>query len=134
MTLLEEIKTKYSAELIASKDHQAIADAVNVGRVKVVSREGGIGTILNVLGPDEGAKLLDQLELVAGASSAVKWGMKLIISATFDFGLPASRAMIDQLVPEPARSLLKAIAEQPDPIGEFDVRCALYAEDGTFLG
>ena len=134
MTLLEEIKAKCSPELLASRDPQRIADAVNVGRVKVVPREGGIGTILNALGPDAGAALLDQLELLAASVPSVKWGMKLLMAGTFDFSLPASRTMIDQLVPPPGNALLKAMAEVSDPISEFDVRCALYATDGTFLG
>lgn len=41
MTLLEEIKTKCSAELLASQDADAIAEVVNVGRTALgyTSRE-----------------------------------------------------------------------------------------------
>lgn len=121
MTLLDEIQAKSSTALLAAHDYQAIADVVNVGRVKLVERLGGIGTIMNALGPDGGAALLDQLETVATTSSAVKWGMKLIIDGTFDFGLQSSRSMIDQLVPEPARSALKALAEVPDPVSALRI-------------
>lgn len=134
MTLLSEITAKCSPELIASQDHQAIADAVNVGRTKIASRIGGVGTIMDTLGPDGGAALLDALEAMGATDSKVKWGMRLINAGNFDFGLTSSRSMISALIPSPAKEAMLAISEVPDPISEFDVRCALYAADGTFLG
>jgi hypothetical protein len=134
MTLLEEIQSKCSPALLASRDHQAIADAVNVGRTKIASRIGGVGTIMDTLGADGGATLLDNLEAMSSASSAVKWGMRLILAGNLDFGLDSTRSMITALVPSPAKEALLAVAEVPDAVSEFDVRCALYAADGTFLG
>jgi len=43
MTLLDEIKAKCSPELLATRDADAIAAAVSVGRTRIVPRLGGIG-------------------------------------------------------------------------------------------
>lgn len=134
MTILEEIQAKCSPELIASREHGAIAAAVSVGRTKVTTYLGGVGTVLERLGPTDGAALLDSLETMAATVPAVKWAFTLINRGELDFGSTATRAMIEQLVPSPAKEVLLAVAEVPNPITEFDVRCALYAPDGTFLG
>lgn len=135
MTLLDEIQAKCSPELIASRDHGAIAAAVNVGRTKIVSRLGGIGAVMETLGPVDGAALLDLLEVTASTVPAVRWAFVLINRGELDFGSLATRAMIDQLVTSPAKELLLAVAEVPNPITEFDVRCALYdPATGDFLG
>ena len=135
MTLLEEIQAKCSPELIASKEHGAIAEAVSAGRTKVVEHLGGIGTVLAHLGPTEGAALLDGLESMAATNSAVKWAFVMINAGTLDFGSPATRAMITQLVPSPAKEALLAVAEVPAPVSAFDVMCALYdPATGAFLG
>ena len=135
MTLLDEINEKCSPELIASREHGAIAAAVSAGRVRISQRMGGIGTVLETLGPDAGAALLDDLEAQAASIPALKWAWVLINRGELDFGSPATRSMIDQLVPSPAKELLLAVAEVPNPITEFDVRCALYnPATGDFLG
>ena len=112
--LLAEIEAKCSPELLASRDHDAIATAVNVGRVKVVPTLGGIGTVLETLGPVGGAELLDNLEAMARVNSAVKWAFVLINRGELDFGSAATRGMIDTLIPGAAGDALKAVAEQPD--------------------
>ena len=123
--MLQEIQSKCSAELIASRDHDAIAAAVNVGRTKVVQTLGGIGTVLETLGPDVGAALLDTLETIATANSAVKWAFVLINRGELDFGSSATRAMIDLLIPGAAGAALKAVAEVPDPVTAQQVSDAL---------
>jgi len=120
-TLLEEINTKCRSELIASGDHVAIAAAVNVGRTKVSPRLGGIGLVLNTLGPTDGAALLDNLELLSATNSAVKWAFVLINRGELDFGAPATRAMIDMLLSVPVAALLKAVAEVPDMVSAQQV-------------
>lgn len=125
MTLLAEIQTKCSAELIASRDHQAIADAVNVGRVKIAPRLGGIGLVLETLGPTDGAALLDALQAQTATIPALKWAWYLIERGELDFGSPATRAMIEALVPTPAKEALLAVAVQPDPVTGARVANAL---------
>ena len=116
MLLLEEIQSKCSAELLASRDHDAIAATVNAGRTKVQTTLGGIGTVLETLGPIDGAVLLDSLEAMAATNSAVKWAFVLINRGELDFGSTATRGMIDMLIPGAAGTALKAVAEKPDPL------------------
>ena len=113
-TLLAEIQSKCNLELLASRDHDAIAAVVNKDRIKVVPTLGGIGTVLETLGPVGGSELLDNLEAMASVNSAVKWAFVLINRGELDFGSAATRGMIDMLVPGPAGAALKAVAEQPD--------------------
>lgn len=126
MTLLAEIQAlPNAAALLAAGNFHSIAAAVSAGRIKVISKEGGIGLIMNTLGPVGGAQLLEGFEVAAVTDLTVKWGLKLILAGTLDFGLPSTRAMIDTLVPEPARSALKAVAEVPDPVGWEACRTAV---------
>ena len=134
MALLDEIRAKCSPTLLASQDTQAIADAVNVGRVKVQPNLGGVGIVMEALGPTAGAALLDQLETMAATVPAVKWAFVLINRGELDFGSTATRAMIDQLVTDPAAAAaLKAVAEVPDPVSEFDVRRACWSDAGEWI-
>lgn len=121
MTLLEEIQAKCSPELIASRDHGAIAATVSAGRVRISQRLGGIGTVLETLGPDAGAALLDGLEAQAASIPALKWAWVLINRGELDFGSPATRAMIEVLVPSPAKEALLGVSEVADPVSALDV-------------
>jgi len=125
MTLYQEIQIKCSPELIASRDHDAIAAAVNAGRTKVVQTLGGIGTVLETLGPVDGAALLDSLEALSATNSAVKWAFVLINRGELDFGSSATRQMIDTLIPGSAGDALKAVAEKPDPISPARIASVL---------
>ena len=128
--LYDEIQTLDPA-LLASRDYQAIADALNAGRVKITSKLGGIGLVLETLGPTDGAALLDALEAQAATVPALKWAWVLVNRGELDFGSAATRAMIDTLIPEPARTLLKAVAEVPDPATAAQVEVALKNDDGS---
>lgn len=135
MTLLDEIKAKCSTELLASGDHQAIADAVNVGRVKPQPTRIGEGKILEVLGLAAGNAFLDVIDNVPDFRHV----KKIVARGDFDMSTAVSQAGVDGMVPvgvltQEQADLLKALGMTPDPISEFDVRRTLYAEDGTFLG
>lgn len=134
MTLLEEIQAVCPLEMIQAAEHGEIAALVSAGRTKVVPTLGGIGLVMEALGPVDGAALLDGLEAQAVSIPALKWAFTLINRGDLDFGSASTRAMITMLIDEPARTALLNVAQVPNPITEFDVRCALYAEDGTFLG
>jgi len=125
MTLLEEIQATCTPEELASPNCHTIAAAVSTGRVKPISKVGGIGAIMDTLGPDGGAALLDALEAMTATNPAVKWGMKLILAGNFDFGLESSRAMIAALVPSPAKEALLAMSEVPDPVTWEQVQTAI---------
>lgn len=121
MTLYEEIVSKCSAEEIAEGNYHAIAAKVNIGRTKSVSKIGGIGYIMTVLGPVGGAAVLDALEAVSATNSAVKWAMVMINAGTLDFGLPSTHGMIDTLVAGGVLSAadgnaLKASTTVPDEV------------------
>lgn len=117
-------------------DTEAIAAALSVGRVRVQSRLGGVGVVMEALGPVAGAVLLDDLYAMRATSSPVKWAWVLIERGELDFGSPATRGMIQQLADasaitrEEATALL-AIADVPDPVAEMDVRAAVFNDDGS---
>lgn len=110
---------------------EALAAAISEGRTRVASTLGGVGLVMEALGPDVGAQVLDGLDALKATNSAVKWAWVLINRGELDFGSSATRAMITALMDEPVRSALLSIGEAPDPISEYDVRCAIYADDGT---
>lgn len=138
MTLLDEIKAKCPPELLAGQDADAIAAAVNVGRTRVVPRLGGIGAVMETLGSVDGPAVLDALDALKGTVPAVKWGWMLLERGELDFGSTVTRQMIDGLVmggvmTEAQGLAIKALAEQPNPVTEFDVRRAIWADDGSYL-
>ena len=116
MTLLAEIQAKCTPEIIASHDYQAIADVVNAGRTKVQTTLGGIGTVLETLGPIDGAALLDALQAQTATVPALKWAWYLIERGELDFGSPATRSMIELLIPSPAKEALLNVAVVADEI------------------
>lgn len=133
MTLRDEILA--GSFDLAQRDDGAIAAALSVGRTKIVSRLIGAGTILDALGPTDGAAVLDALEALGTQVSAVKWGMRLLEASNLDIGLPSVRAQIDALVgvaltAEQAETL-KALAVVDDPVSEFEVRQLCWLDDGT---
>lgn len=117
-------------------DTVALAEALSAGRVTATSRLGGVGVVLETLGPAAGAALLDLFEGLAAQVPAVKWAWVLINRGELDFGSPATRAQLvalrDQgLISAEVCTALLGIAEVPDPVAEFDVRCAIFNDDGT---
>lgn len=112
-------------------DTNALAAALSQGRTRVVPRLGGVGLVMEALGPDVGAQVLDELDALKATNSAVKWAWVLINRGDMDFGSSAARAMITALLDDPVRSALLAVAEQPDLVPEFDVRLAIYNADGS---
>ena len=118
--------------LVASRDYTAIASALNVGRVKVEPKLGGIGLVLETLGPVDGAALLDALEAQAATVPALKWAFTLINRGELDFGSNATRAMIASLIPSPAKEALLAVAEVPDPVSLHDLTLELQNSDGSW--
>ena len=126
--MLQEIQSKCSAELIASRDHDAIAAAVNVGRIRIAPKLGGFGLVLETLGPEAGAALLDALEAQKASISALKWAWYLLERGELDFGSDATRGMIYTLVPSPAKEALLAVAQVPDPVTAQQVSDALRAK------
>ena len=107
-----------------------IAQVLGDGPPRVVKTLGGIGMVLEALGPVDGAAVLDQLEALTGTVPAVKWAFVLVNRGELDFGSAATRAMIDQLLPGPVGASLKAIAEVRAPIAVGQVSDALNVAEG----
>ena len=96
MTLLEEIQAKCDAALIASRDFDAIAAVVNIGRTKPNTREIGNGTILEVLGLATGNALLDVINTVPDFRHV----KPLVEQGRLTVGSALVQATVQSLVPQ----------------------------------
>lgn len=153
----DEIRAAIAADpalqaLAAGGATQALADALSAGRTEVRSRitsargmaehmPGGPAAAEIVLMKLEGARdamlgSADDATKVMG--SLLRRQLRFLDGEGLDFGSPALRAMLDQFVllnilTADEVTGLKAIAQFPAPVPEWDVRCAIYADDGTLL-
>ena len=132
MTLLAQIQA-LPAALLATKDEVAIAAALSAGRTRLQPRLGGIGLVLDTLGPVDGAALLDNLQALSATNSIVKWAFTLLNRGDLDFGSAGFQSMAASLIPGPAGAALMATAQVPDPVDPMAVRLAIWADDGTSL-
>ncbi len=89
-----------------------IAAALNAPQTVLVERMIGVGTVLDALGPANGAALLDQVKAVAETDAVVRYGWMLLESASLDVGLDSTRTMLDALLPVEATTVLKGLAER----------------------
>lgn len=131
MSLLGEILA-LPEELRQSQDTQAIADALSVGRVKLVPTEIGAGTVLMVLGIEDGNALLDVINSV----SDFRHVKPLVEQGRLRIDMPLVRATLDSLVPlvltTEQADALKAVAEIPDPVDEMEVRRLCWSNEGSW--
>jgi len=121
MTLLAEIQAKVAPAILASKDVQAIADAFNVDRTKIVPTEIGNGVILETMGLVAGNTLLDAINAVPDfrhVKPLLEQGRLRVDSALV-------RATLDSLVPavltQAQADALKALAVKPDLVSPAQV-------------
>lgn len=126
MKLLDEIKSKCSPELLASREHGEIAVAVSAVRTRIVSRLGGIGAVMETLGASDGPAVLDALEALKAANPAIRWGWVLLERGELDFGSPVTRQMIDGLVAGGVMAAahgdaLKGLAVETAPVSVHEV-------------
>jgi len=133
MTLIEEIRAKCSAEMIASRDIDAITAKVNEGRTTKVKTAIGAGTILGVLGFISGNNFLDVIDSV----SDYRHVKKVIQNESFDVSLAVSRMGIDALVAavltaEEAQKL-KALGEVADEVTQGQVEVQLKTTTGEWI-
>ena len=96
----------------SEKSPGGIAALLNEPKVVLVERMIGVGTVLDALGPANGAALLDQVKSVAETDAVVRYGWMLLESASLDVGLDSTRTMLDALLPVEAATVLKGLAEQ----------------------
>lgn len=123
-------------------DTEALAAALSVGRVRLVTTHVGEGTILSTLGAVDGATLLytlEQLDAQADANHAylpIRYALRVIRRGDFDLGAPETRNQIAAMaaggiMSATVRDKLLALGSAPDPVDEFAVRCAVYNDDGS---
>lgn len=139
--LVAAITSRCTSDVLATRDPYAIATAVSLGRVRVgsVSRadfamwaaSNGMRSkiedhAVNPQSPLRDAALACR-DVILGAANSI------------DFSLAPNQYMlgawlqVGALTQVQADTLL-ALATSPDPITEYDVRCTLWAADGTWLG
>lgn len=97
----QEIRETIAADptLVTLRDagnFAAIAAALPAERVPQTTL-GGVGAVLEALGPVAGAEVLDSLDTLKASNGAVKWAWVLINRGELDFGSPSTRGMIAQL-------------------------------------
>ena len=107
-------------------DHGAIAEALSVGRTKLVATEIGNGTILAELGIAAGNQLLDAIY----NAPDFRYVKPLLEQGRLDIGSAVTQAALDALALAGActqadADKLKALALVPDPVSSQEVTKAL---------
>jgi hypothetical protein len=88
---------------VASLPDWAAADVLNAPDITlpaVVSWERtdlGIGSIMDALGPQDGADLLDNVQALAPTSAVLRWGFRALESSGVDLSLANARAQFEAL-------------------------------------
>lgn len=130
---------------------QAIADALSVGRKKVVPRMTSARGLAELMpgGPVAAEVVLMKLEGAAASMSASVDQQQKVLGSLLhrqlgflageglDFGSAALRGMLDQfevmsILTSDEVAGLKAIALVDDPVSEMDVRRACWSDDGIW--
>ena len=128
--ILEKIKT--TPELLALVPNtQAIADKLSEGLTKTVPTEVGNGTILEVLGLATGNALLD----VITGNADFRHVKPLIEQGRLRLDSPlttmALTSLVGIVITEAQKDALLARCRVPDSVDEFQVRVAIFNDDGT---
>lgn len=131
----DEIRAAISADPALQAlvpDTQAIADALSVGRTRYVETRIGVGTIIEVLGLATANAVLD----VIYSAPSYRHVKPLLDRGRLRLDLPfvrgALQAMVPALLTQEQRDELVARSAAPDPVSEFDVRVAIYNDDGSY--
>jgi hypothetical protein len=128
----DEILAKCSAELIASRDCHAIAEAVSTGRNKPSNLMIGNGTIISVLNDLATANtLLDVLH----NDSRFKYVVPLLDQGRLIISDPLVIYTLQSFVPavltqDQAEKLI-ALSITPDPVSQAEVAEILFNPDGS---
>ena len=113
-------------------DTKAIAEEISKDRTKLVKTEIGVGTILEVLGVQSGNTLLD----IIYNDTNFRHVKPLIDQGRLRLDSPFVISFIEQftqagLLTVEQKNALLSKAKEPDPVSEFDVRVAIYNDDGS---
>lgn len=132
MTLRDEILANPAcASAVASRNCQAIADIMSVGRTKLRSTYIGNGTVLDLM--DNGGLFMDFLVAVGATNRDAYWSMDLLKAGRFDIGTQKAQeqlALMALAAPQFAPGIAKLLAfgHGPDVITPLQVANALYNE------
>lgn len=124
-----------SAEIHALvPDTTAIAAALSAGRTRYRATEIGKGTILQVLGLPAGNAVIDAI-LAAPDYRHIK---ELLEQGRLRLDIAAQGGLLQPLViagvmTQAQHDALCEVAMDADHIPEFEVRCAIFADDGSLL-
>lgn len=152
---LQEIRDAIAADaglLAAVKGENpnwaAIAEAVSVGRKRLVTRLITERGVMSVLGVVEGDAFLSGLEAFANATlptghplkpahPGIKRAIGWLKTDGIDIGDAITHQLLDALVAVgivKAESVakIKALAQVADAVGEYDVRRAVFNDDGSY--
>ena len=113
-------------------DTQAIAAALSVGRTRYVETQIGVGTIIEVLGLAAANPVLDALY----AAPDYRHVKPLLDQGRLRLDAVAQAGMLQPLVTgglltQVQLDALVARAKEPAPVAEYDVRMAIYNDDGS---
>ena len=131
MALRDEILSRPDcADALAARDCGELARILSIGRTKLIERNVGYGTVLEVLGAEAGSAFLDGLTALAATSSPVKWALKLLDRGELNIGADATQSQLDALaaggvMPQAVAEALKNLAVVPDEITASQVQQAL---------
>ena len=112
-------------------DTEAIAAALSAGRVRYIETHIGVGTIIEALGLATANAVLDVIYTAPDyrhVKPLLDQGRLRLDSA---FVRDALQSMVPSLLTQTQRDALVARAQVADPVSEFDVRCAIYNDDGS---
>lgn len=130
----DEIRAAISADPALQAlvpDTQAIADALSTGRTRYVETHIGVGTIIEALGLAAANPVLDALYASPDyrhVKPLLDQG-RLRLDSAFVRG--ALQSMVPALLTQEQRDALVARASVSDPVNEYDVRMAIYNDDGS---
>ena len=113
-------------------DTKAIADALSVGRTRWKHTEIGVGTVIEVLGLAVANPVLDALY----AAPDYRHVKPLLDQGRLRLDAVAQAGMLQPLVTgglltQAQLDALIARAKEPAPVAEYDVRMAIYNDDGS---
>jgi hypothetical protein len=95
----QALKTELSAPQYQGIDDDAAAGLLNATTLTMNKPRVVTGlTVLNEIGPVEGAEILDKLQAAGNQVSAVKWGFQFLMSTGLDVGAASTQGQIQALV------------------------------------
>jgi hypothetical protein len=100
---MRALTTRLALSDVVSLPDWAAADVLNAPDITlpaVVSWERtalGIGSIMDALGPQDGAALLDKVQALASTNAVLRWGFRALESSGLDLSFSSTRAQFDAL-------------------------------------